>query len=226
MQGTESAVIKWAYACRDDTVCLQAERVFTGLPDSDDNFSESPTVAAVAPCFNGPVLCQWKKTFSRKRLLCAAEETVPTPPAYLAFQFFVSFFFPSPQCFAGVSWRAADSQSSTQKLLLECGGRGEWDGDGWCWSVFSYWPEKLDHIVCHQEKCPIKTCQYGPSITPQMFTCVSGAYHWAGACADGLTCLKADGICWTESLHKQCKYPPKNDFLFDQMHRLCNRTAA
>lgn len=158
-----------------------------------------------------------RKLFPEK-VMCCWGDSANTPSSF-SFLVFLLFFPPSPQCYAGVSWRAADSQSSTQKLLGECGGRGERDGDGWCWNAFSYWPEKLDRIVCHPEKCPIKTCQYGSSITRQMFTCVSGAYHWAGAFADGLTCLNADGICSTESLDKQCKYHKKKKRT--KMHRLC-----
>lgn len=162
--------------------------------------------------------------FLKNRLLCEAVETVLTPP-WLFCLYFLFFFLHSPLRRAGVSWRAADSQSSAQMLLGECGGRGERDVDGCYWNTFSYWPEKLDHIVCHREKCPIKTCQYGPSTTRQMFTCVSWAYRWAGVCADGLTCSNAGGICSTGIWGQQCKYhqkkKKKKGFLFDHEHMPC-----
>ncbi len=49
-----------------------------------------------------------------------AAGTVPTRPG----------FFYSPQCRAGASWRAADSQSSVQLVLRVGGGGGEVDCDG------------------------------------------------------------------------------------------------
>lgn len=48
---------------------------------------------------------------------------------------------------------------------------GEPDCDGWCWEAFSYWPEKLDHIVSYLEKMPHKSMSmWSINIAPKV-TC-------------------------------------------------------
>lgn len=66
--------------------------------------------------------CVTKERFFSKRLSCVAAGTVPTRPGF--------FFLYPPQCRAGASWRAADSQSSVQLALRVGGGGGELDCDG------------------------------------------------------------------------------------------------
>ena len=87
------------------------------------------------------------------------------------------------------------------------GGGGELDCDGWCGDAFSYWPEKLGYTESYQEKCPIKACQYGPSISLAKRLPVNHwLYHWARALGDWFTCLNAVCVCLTEgTLLKQCR---------------------
>lgn len=112
-------MIRGSYICRDKGGCLYTVRrvFFRCLVYRDDNFTENPTEVAVALCFNGPVLCHRGKVcfFFPKSLSYVAAGRVPTCPG----------FFYSPQCHAGVSWRAADSQSSVQLVLRVGGGKGE-----------------------------------------------------------------------------------------------------
>lgn len=81
-------------------------------------------------CFNGPVLFQRGKFFTKKGC-----------HMWLRGWYHLPLVFYSPQCRAGASWRAADSQSSVQLALKVGRGRGELDCDGWCWDALSYWPE-------------------------------------------------------------------------------------
>lgn len=108
-------------------------------------------------CFNGPVLCQRGKFFTKKGC-----------HMWLRGWYHLPLVFYSPQCGAGASWRAADSQSSVQLALKVGRGRGELDCDGWCWDAFSYWPEsgpqrelsgELHHK--HVSIWPINTAENG-----------------------------------------------------------------
>lgn len=110
--------------------------------------------------------------FLKDVVMCSCRDGANTP---LAFLFVFVFFLGSPLCRAGVSWRAADSQSWAQMLPGERGGRGERDVDGCYWNAFSCWPEKPDHVVCHREKCPHKNTSIWPiNNTANVYLCVVG----------------------------------------------------
>ena len=72
-----------------EIVCIQTERVFTGLVDNDDYFSENPTVAAVVLCLMDRLCVREKSFFPKKKLLYVAAGTVPASSASL---------FPSVSC--------------------------------------------------------------------------------------------------------------------------------
>lgn len=101
---------------------VQPEGVFRCLVDYDDNVSGSPTEAAVALGFNGPVLCHKGTFFFPKGCHVWLRGRCQLVLAF--------FFLYPPQCRAGASWRAADSQSSVQLALRVGGGGGELDCDG------------------------------------------------------------------------------------------------
>lgn len=107
-------MIKGSYVCRGNWELNSG--VFRCLVGCDDNFSEN-LAAAVAFCFNGPVLCHRGKLF-QKVVMCGCGDG----------QLVLVFY--SPQCHASTSWRAADSQSSVQLVLRVGGSRGELDCDG------------------------------------------------------------------------------------------------
>lgn len=164
----------------------KGERVrgsFSCLLDYADNLVKTP-LRQLSLFFNGPVRCHTAESFLSVSSVAAG--TVATRPGFL-------FSAVACRCFMEGSW-----QSIICSACSEIGREavGEPDCDGWCWEAFSYWPEKLDHIVSYLEKCPIKACQYGPSILLQRLPVHYWLCHWVWA--DWFICLNAEFICWSD----------------------------